>query len=215
MTRPAPDLSVYVVTDRALARGRPLEDVVAAAIRGGATAIQLREKEASTREFLDLALRVRALTRDAGAILIVNDRIDVALAADADGAHVGQNDMPARIARRLLGPDRILGVSGSNPEDAARGEADGADYIGATVFATPTKADFDPPLGESGLRDVVRAVHVPVVAIGGIHAGNAGGLVRAGAAGVAVVSAVMSAADPEAAARELRSVVDAARAVER
>lgn len=212
MGRRAVDLSLYVVTDRGLARGRPLEEVVRAAIAGGATAVQLREKAATTREFVELARVLRRLTREAGVTFIVNDRIDVALAVDADGVHVGQDDMPAALARRLIGPDRILGVTAGTEAEARQAEADGADYLGCTaVFPTATKPDHREPLGLEGLRRLAQAVRIPVVAIGGIHAGNAADVMAQGVAGIAVVSAVMAADDVEAAARELRGVVDRSR----
>lgn len=210
--KPVVDWSLYVVTDRPLARGRPLEQVVEAALRGGATVIQLREKEASTREFIALGRRVQELCRARQVPLIINDRLDVALAIEADGVHVGQDDMPAALARQLLGPDKIVGATASTPQEARQAEADGADYLGCNaVFYTPTKTDTSTPLGIEGFRHLVQAVSVPVVAIGGIKATNAAELIRAGAAGVAVVSAVMAADDPEAAARELCQVVRAAR----
>ncbi|HEY8425866.1 MAG TPA: thiamine phosphate synthase [Limnochordales bacterium] len=213
MSRRSLDLSVYVVTDRELARGRSLESVVAAAIAGGATAIQLREKKATTREFVELAQALRGMTQEAGVSLIVNDRIDVALAVDADGVHVGQDDMPARLARQLIGPERILGVTAGTEEEARRAQRDGADYLGCTaVFPTSTKPDHREPLGLDGLERLARAVSIPVVAIGGIHAGNAADVLARGAAGIAVVSAVMAADDPEAATRQLRRIVDQVRA---
>ena len=213
VSRRSLDLSVYVVTDRELARGRSLESVVAAAIAGGATAIQLREKKATTREFVELAQALRGMTQEAGVALIVNDRIDVALAVDADGVHVGQDDMPARLARQLIGPERILGVTAGTEEEARRAQQDGADYLGCTaVFPTSTKPDHREPLGLDGLERLARAVSIPVVAIGGIHAGNAADVLARGAAGIAVVSAVMAADDPEAATRQLRRIVDQVRA---
>jgi thiamine-phosphate pyrophosphorylase len=206
--------SLYVLTDRraALSRGAAggssLVDVVCAAIRGGATAIQLRDKQATTRELVELGCALRAVTRPAGVPLIVNDRIDVALAIDADGAHVGQDDMPARLARKLLGPDRVLGVSAGTVEEALQAQRDGADYLGTgDVYGTPTKADAGIPIGVSGLAEIAGAVSIPVVAIGGIQAGNAAATIRAGAAGIAVISAVIGAPDPEAAARTLSEIL--------
>jgi len=210
MNRKHFDLSLYLVTDRQLARGRPLEEVVRAAIAGGVTAIQLREKDVTTRDYVALAQALRAITREAGGIFIVNDRLDVALAADADGVHVGQDDMPAALARRLLGPDKILGVTAANEAQARQAQADGADYLGCNaVFATPTKTDTGPPLGLDGLRRLVASVSIPVVAIGGINADNASGVMACGVAGIAVVSAIMAAPDVTAAARELRAIVSA------
>ena len=206
------DYSLYLVTDRALARGRPLADVVRAAVAGGVTCVQLREKEASAREFAVAARELLALLRPLGVPLIVNDRIDVALAAGADGVHVGQQDLSVADARRLGPPGWIVGVSAEAVADAARAERDGADYVGASpVFATPTKADHAPPLGLAGLRALRAATKLPLVAIGGLHAGNARETIRAGADGLAVVSAIVAADDPRAAAEELRREIAAAK----
>jgi thiamine-phosphate pyrophosphorylase len=203
------DWSLYVLADRGAAGERSLVDVVRAALRGGATAIQLRDKEASTRALIERGRALLALTRPAGVPLIVNDRVDVALAIDADGVHVGQDDMPAPLARRLLGAGRILGVSAGTVEEALQAQADGADYLGTgDVYGTPSKADAGAPIGVAGLAAVARAVAIPVVAIGGIQVGNAAAAIRAGASGVAVISAVVGAPDPEAAARALRGIVE-------
>ena len=209
------DYSLYLVTDRALARGRPLADVVRAAVAGGVTCVQLREKEASAREFAAAARELLSLLRPLGVPLIVNDRIDVALAAGADGVHVGQQDLSVADARRLGPPGWIVGVSAESAADAARAERDGADYVGASpVFATPTKADHAPPLGLAGLRALRAATKLPLVAIGGLHAGNARETIRAGADGLAVVSAIVAADDPRAAAAELRREIAAAKGAE-
>ena len=209
------DYSLYLVTDRALARGRPLADVVRAAVAGGVTCVQLREKEASAREFAVAARELLALLRPLGVPLIVNDRIDVALAAGADGVHVGQQDLSVADARRLGPPGWIVGVSAESVADAARAERDGADYVGASpVFATPTKADHAPPLGLAGLRALRAATKLPLVAIGGLHSGNARETIRAGADGLAVVSAIVAADDPRAAAAELRREIAAAKGAE-
>ncbi len=212
MARRPLDLSVYVITDRRLAGDRSILDVVRAAIRGGATVIQLREKEATTREMVELGQALLQITREAGVPLIVNDRVDVALAIDADGVHVGQDDMPAAIARRLIGPDKILGVSAETVEEALAAQRDGADYLGVgDIYGTTTKPDAGPPIGLEGLRRIVEAVTIPCVGIGGITPENAAAVVKAGAAGVAVVSAVMAAPDPEEATRRLRDAVLQAR----
>ncbi len=203
------DLTLYLVTDAGLSRGRSHLAVVEAAIRGGVTVVQYREKSASTRRMIEEASQLAMLCRDAGVTFIVNDRCDVALAVDADGVHVGQDDMPARLARRLIGRKKILGVSAGSVEEALRAAADGADYIGASpVFSTPTKPDAPPPLGVEGLRHMTRRIGIPVVAIGGIRRENAQAMRDAGAAGVAVVSAIVSAEDVEAAARELRRAAE-------
>jgi thiamine-phosphate pyrophosphorylase len=159
-----------------------------------------------------LAEELLTITRPLGIPLIINDRLDVALAVGADGVHVGQDDMPAATARRLIGPDKILGATAANPAEARQAVADGADYLGCNaVFYTPTKLDTGEPLGIEGFRRLVQAVPIPLLAIGGIRADNAGDVIRAGAAGIAVVSAIMSAADPQEAARDLRAAVEGAR----
>lgn len=207
------DWSLYVVTDAGLSRGRSHLAVIEAAIAGGATIVQYREKMASTRQMIAEAQALRELTRRAGVPLIVNDRLDVALAIDADGVHVGQDDMPAVLARRLIGPDKILGVSAANLSEAMQAVQDGADYLGVgPIVATPTKPDAAPPIGMDGLREICRNVPLPVVAIGGINATNAADAIAAGAHGIAVVSAVVAAEDVAAAARQLRALVAAAHA---
>jgi thiamine-phosphate pyrophosphorylase len=206
------DPSLYVIADHAFGRDRPLEDIVAAAIRGGATMVQLREKTLPVRRIVELGRRLQEITRPAGVPLIVNDRADVALAIDADGVHVGQDDLPVADARRLLGPDRIVGASAGSIAEAVAAEADGADYVGVgSVFATGSKADAGEVIGPEGLAQIRAAVHVPVVAIGGITAANAAEAIQAGAAGVAVISAVVGADDVREAARRLAEVVRAAR----
>jgi len=205
------DYTLYLVTDAGLSLGRPLTHVVEAAVRGGVTVVQYREKSATTRRMIEEAREVRQLCRAAGVPFIVNDRVDVALAVDADGVHVGQDDMPAYLARRMIGKGRILGVSAGNVQEAKKAMADGADYIGASpIFATPTKPDAPAPMGVEGLRQLAGAVSIPVVAIGGINARNAASIIAAGAAGVAVVSAVVAAEDIEAAARAIHAAVAAA-----
>jgi thiamine-phosphate pyrophosphorylase len=202
------DYTLYLVTDAGLSLGRTHVQVVEAAVRGGVTVVQYREKSAGTRQMIEEARELRQLCRAAGVPFIVNDRIDIALAVDADGVHVGQDDMPASLARRLIGKGRILGVSAGSPEEARKAETDGADYIGASpIFATPTKTDAPAPLGVEGLRQLARVVSIPVVAIGGINAGNARSMMMAGAAGVAVVSAIVGAQNMEAAAKEIRTAM--------
>lgn len=208
----APDYRLYLVTDRALARGRAMAEIVRAAVAGGVTCVQVREKAGGTREFLEEARAVQAVLRGTGVPLIVNDRVDVALAIGADGVHLGQSDMPIADARRLGPPGWIVGISAESVADAVRAEADGADYVGVSpVFATPTKADHAAPLGVAGLRAIRAATKLPLVAIGGLHAGNARETIRAGADGLAVVSAIVAADDPRAAAAELRREIAAAK----
>ncbi len=206
------DYSLYLVTDRPLSRGRPSAEIVREAVAGGATCVQLREKSGDTREFLEEARALRAATRELGVPLIVNDRVDVALAVEADGVHLGQRDMPIADARRIGPPGWIVGVSAESVADAIRAEREGADYVGVSpVFATPTKTDTASPLGLEGLRAIRAATKLPLVAIGGIQAGNAREVIRAGADGLAVVSAIVSADSPRQAAAQLKREIAAAR----
>ena len=153
MARPAINWSLCVITDRATAGQRSIPDIVRAAIHGGATMIQLREKHATTREMIALGEALLTITRAANVPLIVNDRLDVALALDADGVHVGQDDLPAPLARQLIGPARLLGVSAETVEQARAAERAGADYLGVgDLFGTPSKPDAGPPIGLEGLR---------------------------------------------------------------
>lgn len=204
-------LKLYLVTDRDLAMGRSLADVVAAAVRGGVTAVQVREKSLGARSFLKEISTLQALLAEGATPLFVNDRVDIALVARADGVHVGQDDLPAAHARHLIGGELLLGVSVASEEEARRAVTDGADYVSVSpVFLTPTKPDADVAVGLEGVARVRAAVpDAPVLAIGGIHAGNARSVVAAGADGVSVVSAIMAADDPEAAAARLRREIDA------
>lgn len=197
-------LKLYAVTDESPG----LADRVRRALEGGATCIQHRAKCASFEDARADALAIRALCREAGAPFIVNDSLELALAVGADGLHVGQDDVPAREARRALGPDKILGVSAATLADALKAEQDGADYIGTgAMFPTPTKPDAA-CVTMTALRAICGAVRIPVVAIGGIHAGNISGFAHSGVAGVAVVSAIFGAPDVKAAAHELRTLVE-------
>ena len=206
------NIDVYVVTDRGLAGGRDLVEIVEESLQGGAGIIQLREKEISTRHFLELARELKTVVdRYEDRLLIINDRLDIALAAGAHGVHLGQDDMPLPVAREVLGTEAIIGVSVSTVEEARAAEAAGADYLGASaVFGTPTKEDAA-PIGLEGVRRITAAVDVPVVAIGGIHRDNAGEVIAAGAHGVAVVSEVMTAAEPWQAVKILRERVNKAK----
>ena len=197
-------LRLIVVTDPDCGAGRDVADVVRAALRGGAPAIQLRMKDAPAREMAEAARTLLADTRAAGALLFVNDRVDVALAVGADGAHVGQDDLPASRARMIAPPGFLIGVSAETAALALQAEKDGADYVGVgPVYATGSKADAGDAVGLERIAEVAAAVRIPVVGIGGIAIGNAPAVLRAGAAGVAVISAVMRADDPEAAVRAL------------
>ena len=203
------DWRLYLVTGRRIAGARPIEEVVCAAARGGVTAVQLREKECGTREFVELARRLKALLVPFDVPLIVNDRVDVALAVGADGVHIGQSDIHFRDARSLLGPDAAIGLSVETMGQAEQAESLDAAYLGVSpVFTTPTKTDAAPEWGLTGLGRLRAASRHVLVAIGGITAENAAAVIKAGADGVAVVSAICGARDPESAARELRRVVD-------
>jgi thiamine-phosphate pyrophosphorylase len=200
------DLSLYLVTDRRLSSGRDTVNVVAAALRGGVSCVQLREKQANTREFMEEARAVKTLldSLEQPVTLIINDRLDVAMAVQADGVHLGQNDMHITDARRLVGDTMIIGISAECLEDALAAERAGADYLGISpVYATPTKTDTAAPLGLSGLRQIRQAVSLPLVGIGGINNENALDVLGAGADGVAVVSAIVSAPCPCSAASSL------------
>jgi len=204
---------LYVLTGGDTDRGRPVEEVVEAALLGGATAIQMREKALSGRELLLLAQRLRRLTKRYGVPLLINDRVDIALLADADGVHLGQSDVPAACARRLLGPGRIIGVTVDGVDQARQAQADGADYVGlGPFFPTDSKGDAGPPLGLDTLREVKAAIDIPVVAVGGVKRENARSLIAAGADGVAVISAVVHAPDVRQAAADLLAEVRAAKA---
>ena len=197
-------LRLYLVTDRSFLGGRRLEDVVQEAVSGGVTMVQLREKDISTREFIALARDLKAVLGPLGVPLIINDRVDVALAAGADGVHIGQSDMLYTDARRLLGPDRIIGLSVENFAQIEEANALDVDYIGVSpVFATPTKTDTAQPFGIEGLREAVRMSAHPTVAIGGMNAACAEAVMATGTDGMAVVSAIMGSADPRSAAAQL------------
>jgi len=195
---------LYLVTDRRQTGGRPLGDVVEAALRGGARIVQLREKDLSGRALTQLGDELRALTRRHGALLLVNDRVDVALAVEADGAHLAGTSMAPEDVRPLLGPDRWLGASAHSVAQAKEAEAGGADFVVfGPVFETPSKARYGPPVGLDALEEAKRALTIPVLAIGGIKPENVARVVRAGADGFAVISAILTHPDPESATRRL------------
>jgi thiamine-phosphate pyrophosphorylase len=207
----------YLVTQESLSADRSTPEIVAAAIDGSVDVVQLREKETSARARYELGLELRERTAEADVDLIVNDRVDIAEAIDADGVHVGQSDLPVLVARELLGPDAIVGCSTSTVDEARRAEADGADYLGVgSIYGTTSK---DVPreedrIGLERVAEIVDAVSIPVVGIGGITAGNAGPVSAAGAAGVAVITAVTAADDPAAATRELTDAVETAKTLD-
>jgi thiamine-phosphate pyrophosphorylase len=204
----APCYLLHLVTDRTLAGGRLLVEVVREAVAGGVTCVQLREKECSTRDFLYEARLLIELLKPLAVPLLINDRVDIALAVGADGVHLGQRDMPISYARQLGPPEWIVGVSAESIEDAIRAEEEGADYIGVSpVFSTPTKGDTSAPLGLEGLRQIRTVVRTPLVAIGGINCSNGRDVMLAGADGIAVVSAIVAAESPRFAAASLRKVI--------
>lgn len=199
---------LYFVTDRGLCGQSPLAEVVLQAIRGGAACVQLREKNAATRAFIEEAQRIKEILTPFRVPLIINDRLDVALAVGADGVHVGQDDMPYAIARKLMGPKAIIGLSVETWEDVERAETLDVDYLGVSpVFATPTKRDTKKPWGLEGITRIRTFSHHPLIAIGGLNASNAEAVVLAGADGVAVVSAICTATDPLATSRELTQII--------
>ena len=203
------DLSLYLVTDRSLSAGRELEYIVGEAVRGGVTMVQLREKQCSSREFYQLALGLKKCLAPWRVPLIINDRLDIALACDADGLHLGQSDLPCGIARKIIGKNKIIGLSVENVMDVAEANREEVDYIGISpVFSTPTKRDTAPELGLEGVREIALMTRCPAVAIGGINIRNAQAVIAAGADGISVVSAIMSAPDPRLAASELIHVVN-------
>jgi thiamine-phosphate pyrophosphorylase len=207
------DFDLYVITDRQQSGGRPLLTVVEAALRGGARAFQLREKDLPPRDLYLLALQMRQLTQAHGARLLINDRVDVALAVNADGVHLTTASLPAGVARQLLGPDRVLGVSTHNLPDARAAAEGGADFlVFGPVFFTPSKAPYGQPVGLDALRAVRGAVTLPILAIGGIKKANLDQVLAAGADGIAVISAIISADDPTAASQELLAMLQARRA---
>jgi thiamine-phosphate pyrophosphorylase len=208
------DLRLNAIVDPERANGRSLAALTRMVVAGGATLIQLRDKHGSTRQMIEEARAIKAVLAGTGVPLVINDRVDVALIAEADGVHVGQDDMRAEDARRLLGPKAIIGVSIKTVALANAVPLDVLDYAGVGgVYATTSKDNPNAPIGVAGLRDIVAAFRArkhdfPIVGIAGIDAGNAAPVIEAGANGVAVISALSMKDDPEAMARELRGIVD-------
>lgn len=204
MNKKTIDYSLYLVTDRPLCLGRELEWVVEEAVKGGVTLVQLREKDTDTRHFIDLAIRLKKILAAYHVPLLINDRIDVALAADADGVHIGQSDMPYEIARRLLGDDKIIGISLENDAEAEAANALNVDYVAVSpVYLTGTKTDTSAALGLDGVRRISALSKHPVVGIGGMNQATVKDVMAAGADGVAVVSAICSAENPLLASQQL------------
>ncbi len=205
------DYSLYLVTDRGLSKGRPTLDIVRSAVQGGVTCVQVREKECSTLDFIEQAQSIKEYLQSKGVPLIINDRVDVALAVKADGVHLGQTDMPLDMAKNIIGDSMIIGISAESLEDAIAAEKGGADYLGVSpIYATPTKTDTAPPLGLEGLQTIRKRVSLPLVGIGGLNRDNAAAVIRHGGDGVAVVSAIVAADDPMQAADELKHLIDEA-----
>ncbi|MBN1408490.1 MAG: thiamine phosphate synthase [Calditrichaceae bacterium] len=203
------DPALYLVTDQKLSKGRPVEYIVEQAVKGGVSMVQLREKDCSTLDFVSMAIQLKKLLTSYHVPLIINDRLDVALASDADGLHIGQDDMPYVIARKIFGYGKIIGLSVENMEQAKEANKLDVDYIGLSpVFVTGTKPELVNALGLAGVREITSFSKHKAIAIGGISAQNAADVLRAGATGLAVVSAISSADDPMKAANEIRQKVD-------
>ena len=199
------DLSLYLVTDKSDDVEKFLK-TIEEAIKGGVSVVQIREKTADTLDFYNLALKVKEITTKYNIPLIINDRVDVALAIDAEGVHVGQSDMPCDVTRALVGHDKIVGVSAATIEEAKKAEKDGADYIGTgAVFPTATKDDA-PKITKKDLKEIVDSINIPVVAIGGITIENASELIDTGISGLSVVSAIVSSDDPNKSSEKLLNI---------
>ncbi len=198
------DWKLYFIADFESSKGKDLVWIVEEAVKGGATVVQLRAKSISTREFLDISMKIHSFLKKKRVPLIINDRIDIALALDADGVHLGQKDMPLQIARKILGKEKIIGISVNNIEEAMEAENNGADYLGVgPVFPTTTKPDVRAPLGIEGLRKIREKIKIPIIAIGGINKSNVHEVYSTGVDGIAVVSAIILSPDPCQAAEKL------------
>ena len=202
------NIELYIITDENIGRKKTHAEIAELAIAGGADAIQLRDKSCSSRELIRVGRVIREITRRSSTIFIVNDRLDVAVACGADGVHLGQGDMRTDVARQIAPHGFIIGVSVSNVDEAVRAEQEGADYVALSpTFSTGSKLDAGPGIGLDRLREIRRNVSVPVIAIGGINRENICEVIAAGAAGVAVISAVVGAADITAAACDLKNLI--------
>jgi thiamine-phosphate pyrophosphorylase len=201
---------IYLVTDRGLCRNRKLEDVVLQAVQGGVAYVQLREKDISTRLFVEEAIAIKKILKPHSVPLIINDRIDVALACDAEGVHIGQDDMPYAIARKMMGAKAIIGLSVEDWKDVEECQKLDVDYIGVSpIFTTPTKTDTKGTWGLDGLVKIKTFSRHPLVAIGGINESNARAVLETGADCLAVVSAICAAAHPAAATNKLNNLINA------
>jgi thiamine-phosphate pyrophosphorylase len=203
-------LRLYLVTDGPSLKGRPITEVVLQAVQGGVGCVQLREKEMDTRDFYARAVALMQVLAPFNVPLVINDRIDLALACGAQGVHLGQSDMPPDVARRLLPPEVFIGWSVETLDHVWRSASLPVDYLGVSpVFETPTKTDTPAPWGLDGLGRVRAATSLPLVAIGGVHTGNAAAVLGAGADGLAIVSAICSSPDPRSAAKHIKAICDA------
>jgi len=199
-----PALKLYLITDRRFLRGRSLNESVEAAILGGVTAVQVREKDISSRQFFEISRSVKQITDYYGVPLIINDRIDIAQAVDAAGVHLGQSDLHMPVARKILGEEKIIGISAGNAAEAVEAEKYGADYVGiGAVFPTGSKSDAANPIGIEGLKDAVSSITIPSVAIGGINSDNARSVFGTGVNGISVISAILNSKDIRKAAEIL------------
>lgn len=202
------DYRLYLVTDRKQPAPGTFEKVVEEALEGGVTLVQLREKEGDTGLLFERAVKLKQITKAYRVPLIIDDRIDIMMAADADGVHLGQSDMPAALARKLIGAEKIMGVSAGTLEEAVKAEKDGADYLGVgAMFPTATKKDADITTPET-LRKIMDTVHIPVVTIGGMNERTIPLFNGYGLSGFAVVSAIMASREPEKAAKNLKRIID-------
>jgi len=208
MSRNNFDLSLYLVTDRELSKGRDIRWVVEEAVKGGCTMVQLREKDCCTRDFIKIAQDLKEILKPYNVPLIINDRVDVALAIDADGVHIGQSDMPYEIARKLLGPDKIIGISVENLDEVRKANEIDVDYIGVSpIFATPTKTNTKTPFLLEGARLAAAISKHPTVGIGGMNHKTAKDVILCGLDGIAVVSDIVSADSPKESAETLLKIV--------
>ena len=206
------DWSLYLVTDRELSRGRSTLDIVKAAVLGGVTVVQLREKSADTLQFYKEGLAIRDFLNKAGVLFLINDRVDMVQALDADGVHLGKSDLPVPVARRILGNQKIIGMSVEHPDEVDAAVRNGADYLAVSpIYTTPTKPELDAGLGLEGLREIRKRTDLPLIGIGSMNRNTAADVIANGADGMAVVSAIVSADDPEQAAREILEQVQIGR----
>lgn len=209
MDKKSINYTLYICTDSGLMSSETVEQSVKAVLKGGASVIQLREKNVSSRELFELAARVKEITDSYGVPLIINDRVDIALAVDADGVHLGQSDLPCTVARKILGEDKIIGITAPTVEAAVKAQADGADYIGVgAMFVTSTKSDAKPNTRDN-LAAIRAAVDIPIVIIGGVKRTNVLEFSGMGINGAAVISDIIADKDPENAAREMRGILRA------